>query len=118
MKKKIVEEWCAALTSGSYKQGKCVIKDSKENLYCSIGVLYDLYEKAHPRSKCTIDLEGELYFDSSSENYEKFLNWCGAERQFFYTNENGLRAYLGDLDDQGKSFEEIANFIKEKHKLF
>lgn len=118
MKKKIVKLWCDALRSGEYKQGKCVLKDSEKNLFCSIGVLNDLYEKAHPRSKCTITLCGELYFDSSSENYEKFLNWCGAEGQFFYRNENNIRAFLGDMDDQGKSFEEIAKFIEENHKIF
>ena len=44
MKQEGKEKWVAALRSGEYKQGAGCLR-SKDNYYCCLGVLADLYSK-------------------------------------------------------------------------
>ena len=45
MNRDVVEQWCNALESGEYKQGRGVMRDRDDN-YCCLGVLCDLAVKA------------------------------------------------------------------------
>ena len=50
MNPEIKSLWLSALRSGDYKQGQGMLR-TRDNTYCCLGVLTDLYIKFHPESK-------------------------------------------------------------------
>ncbi len=98
MKKELKERWIAALRSGEYKQGNSYLRH--DNNYCCLGVL--------------CDIEGVPFSDNQGYCFNS-----GDVRTAFLPN-NFLSDYnlpynyakrLAAMNDAGKSFEEIADFI-------
>ena len=92
--------WLKALKSGEYKQGKKALKNPN-NEFCCLGVL--------------CDVKGE----SVAVNWED--DGAMTPNFGFYDNIGmcigyGLKTALVEMNDEGKSFEEIADYIEENWK--
>lgn len=103
----------AALRSGEYEQGVGYLQ--KEGKFCCLGVACDLYHKETGGGKW------ELGSQTVSSFFINFLHasfppvevekWLGLERP------NSARPYaiahLAAMNDEGHSFEQIAQYIEE-----
>ncbi len=102
MNKEIANKWCEALRSGKYKQGKASLHDKITNTFCCLGVLCDLgYAIPAKNGDQYIDLEENIYGDIFS---------------ILKTNEGTYiqgTSSLADLNDSGKTFNEIADIIEQ-----
>lgn len=95
--------WISALRSKQYAQGRKLLR--KDNKFCCLGVLCNLHAQAHPDiAKKQKSAYG--YMGAGSMPGLAVVNWAGLSYQ-----EAGK---LAELNDGGKSFKEIANYI-EKH---
>ena len=105
MNKELRNRWVAALRSGDYLQGRntLVAKKGDRYYFCCLGVLgvlmggaVTIYEKDF--DDYGISLEGSIF------------------TQFLYYPKVPLpiniQKYLGDMNDDGASFETIANYIE------
>jgi len=120
----IKARWLAALRSGNYKQGKSYLHNRDEDTYCCLGVLCDLYVKDHPDQLVAVAVEDTSPFGKQCTKYGnpgegqisslpwKIQDWSGIDSQYGYIRELGVS--LAVLNDEGKSFEEIAKIIEEK----
>lgn len=104
MEKSVKQKWIAALRSGNFKQGRSFLRDEQDNC-CCLGVLLDicgakwsfvdkpLYDVKAYKSDLSDHRMPSLEFDASV----------------------GLRnaGDLAVLNDSGKSFEQIADWIEE-----
>lgn len=114
MKPKIKAKWLEALRSGKYKQTKKVLKDSTG--YCCLGVLCDIHRKTIKKKGWDKVLHSNnlKYYNQIEILPENVLKWAGIEDEngkFKY--KNGETEYLTNLNDNGKSFKQIANIIEK-----
>lgn len=108
----IKEAWLKALRSGDYKQGRQALRigDGKASKYCCLGVLCDLGEK-----KAWEDLyyNGEYGYSSGKgmQNLSQgYINESLAKKMTL----DPIVAYdLAQMNDDGKSFAQIADWIEE-----
>lgn len=103
----IVEQWIMALRSGQYKQGKHRLRNDRDE-FCCLGVLADISNCAEWVSH---EVRGPMcQFDNESTALES--TWpgdliekvTGMDKKFLYS-------LMGE-NDSGRTFEEIADFIK------
>ena len=101
MNPEVKQRWLAALRSGFYQQGKHSL--SKGGAFCCLGVLCDLHSKETGTQ--WLAREGDnMYFDDTSYVPEHIFSWAGI------ASNNPLD--LATLNDDGASFEAIANKIE------
>lgn len=103
MKRKSRDEWCAALRSGDYAQGKellCRVDANGEAYYCCLGVAAEL-ELGENAWRTSIYDHGHLTVEGSDCIYSPW----GAP------DETTLR--LMGMNDDGKTFAEIADWIEQ-----
>lgn len=99
----IKQQWCDALRSGKYKQGKGFLcqRIEDEFSYCCLGVLCDILELYNFETIAQKGIKTE-----DGYNYVDYLP------------ENILDKYiqieLATLNDSGNTFEGIANYIEQK----
>jgi len=118
----IKKQWIAALTSGEYQQGKSQLRYKDDN-YCCLGVLCELYNKEHNTTFIQHDEYGG-YSIKSSDGYEATIlpnfikDWANKDNVNLELTAVGhiesIDNSLAGLNDGGKSFSEIADII-EKH---
>jgi len=109
MNPKIKQKWLNALRSGEYQQTQERLR--KEDGFCCLGVLCDLYIKEN-------NVEWEINEDDMYR-YEKHftvlppsvVGWAGVEDSNPYVN--GGIGTLSGLNDKGFTFNEIADLIEE-----
>jgi hypothetical protein len=106
MKKEVAYKWIEALRSGKYEQGKNRLR--KEDKFCCLGVLCDISEqgtwKHKIKKRYVVEKEGASFTLSS-----KILDWAGLN---FYNGQfDPSIPALSELNDNGKTFEEIADII-------
>jgi len=92
-KKTTLTDWVAALRSGKYKQQQGTLKGAEG--YCCLGVFCSINGKEPEVSTDEGSIELYTFCKNSIDN--SFL-YCEAIQ----------------MNDQGKSFEEIANFIEKE----
>ena len=99
MNKEWKTKWIAALRSGKYKQTTGKLKH--EDGFCCLGVLCDI-------SKLHVWADRNRYFtyDGSKDELPESV---AALSEVPYN----VQAYLGGLNDRGKTFEEIAQWIED-----
>ena len=95
------KKWIAALRSGKYEQGRDQLRSGKE--YCCLGVLCDLAVKNGVISRF-IGKDGLLP--------RKVQKWAALSTD----DGNYSTNKLTNLNDNGKSFEEIADVIEKEPK--
>ncbi len=116
MNKTIKEIWIQALESGEYEQGKGLLRED-EDRYCCLGVLCDLYSKIHPSTQWQLGDNGTWYFlDEEATLPKKVMKWAGLESSAgeYDLESSKKHPWLTEDNDNGKSFKEIAEIIREK----
>lgn len=125
MKPEIKKKWLNALHSGKYKQ-QCEGKLQTPNGYCCLGVLCDLYAKENNLDHQWTEYDDGVSFYFHFQDHCQFLpptviKWSGlsdenpvvkdedeeVENEEYYVS-------LAELNDDGYSFEYIANLIESQ----
>ena len=119
MKPKIKARWLAALRSGDYRQGKYRLREGND--FCCLGVLCDVLssdaggEWVRPKEQKSAwpNTDSEMQEAAGGLLHERVPEIAGLN-----PNQLGVsfvpHLTLADLNDQGKSFDQIADVI-EKH---
>lgn len=116
MKQEIKEKWLKALRSGEYSQTKGVLRDA--NGFCCLGVLCDLHQKETPNAKW-VDDNIRFYNDGKMITHgilsEKVMEWSGLNNTnpSVFDNMNLKFIPLATLNDDGRTFNAIANLIEK-----
>lgn len=115
MKKKIKKQWIEALRSGIYKQGYEELRSGDRSSYCCLGVLCDLYDKAHKRTYWKLDPEMNVF--TMMDNWQflphKVVKWAGLEScNPEIPTRDGKTYSLSELNDNLIDFNEIATIIE------
>ncbi len=116
MNKKNIKKWVAALRSGKYKQGAFTLH--RKNKFCCLGVACELYQREVGGLEIKKEIKEFLVDDGYREDIcvcydgdsyllpNKVRNWLDLSYPF----QNGLAS----MNDEGKSFEEIANYLDKE----
>ncbi len=108
MKKDIADKWVTALRSGKYKQTQGQLKS--EDRYCCLGVL------------CEISLQGtwkgRTYFTGHSTDNDSTVgltvrDWSGLKESCGHLGNTEIHSLAG-MNDEGSTFNEIADIIEKK----
>jgi hypothetical protein len=112
MKTEVKAKWVEALRSGEYKQGKDRLRC--EDTYCCLGVLADLAVREGIGA-----WEGNLFvaaadpFDvGGALTPEAVVEWAGLPDTNPVVGADGQRHTLSGLNDNSRTFDEIANLIE------
>lgn len=113
-------DWVSALRSGEYSQGHGALQ--KGGGFCCLGVLCDLAVKAGVELTignacgCGDDdcSPGVTYNNNESYPPTPVLDWAGMSSMDPIVKYGGETRTLSALNDEGRSFEEIANLIEEQ----
>jgi hypothetical protein len=126
MNSEIKQKWLDALRSGEYQQGTGRLRSIHG--FCCLGVLCDLYSQEHfnrswlfmgEDEKCPLQ-EDYWYFDGESEHLPSSVRqWAGLksncpniEIESDDEDEDGMRASVAELNDNGATFNQIADLIE------
>lgn len=116
MKKEIKKKWVDALRSGKYRKTLGQLR-SDRNCFCALGVLQDLYMKDnHTINWDTPDECGIIPFYSDDEfPISAVGDWAGIEDfREGLIEVDGKMCLISQLNDDGKSFDEIAELIDKQ----
>lgn len=114
MLKELKDKWLAALRSGEYRQGKAALRkhsksqdesqDARFDMFCCLGVLCDVYD---PYSWVDGNItKGYVRLQNDGYPSDEVLNNVGLPYD--------LSRKLGKLNDAGKTFGDIADFIESQ----
>ena len=113
MKPEIKAKWLAALRSGKYRQARSVLR-SRLGM-CCLGVLIDVVD---PEGwKQTDWNDGIFSYGRKGEDQLPTVAFCkrvglpAPERK--YSTRTTITNKLAEMNDNGKSFSEIADFIED-----
>ena len=104
MTKEFKDKWIAALRSGEYKQCECQLQ--KGQSYCCLGVACVIAGNEIPHPEL-IELVSPIYFIDDS--------FKGVPSELI--GDEGLPGTLSRLNDQGNSFECIADWIEKNIEI-
>jgi hypothetical protein len=109
------KEWVAALRSGEYKQGRRVLHHGDN--FCCLGVGCDLAIKAGVKLEVsTIPGEPTRYGGDRNYTPKEVMEWLGlASKDGVYRIGVGSSS-LASMNDDGKSFSQIADVIELQPK--
>jgi hypothetical protein len=116
MNPEVKRKWIEALKSGEYEQGHHSLKTKEGDrvTYCCLGVLCDLYGKEHGNRWGKRRNQYPTFMKEMSALPKKVMEWAGIDTS---TGEirykNGNRTALIRLNDNGKSFKQIAKVIEK-----
>jgi hypothetical protein len=110
MNPQIKQKWLNALRSGEYQQTQERLR--KEDGFCCLGVLCDLYIKENNVEWQHNEVDGYLYEKNSTVLPLSVIEWAGVEDH--NPNINNRTETLARLNDKGSTFEQIANLIEEQ----
>jgi hypothetical protein len=134
MKPHIKAKWLEALRSGEYKQGRDCLHNTSDDTFCCLGVLTDLYQKEQTKNKkkkLKESVDSDAYtthtvytevFEQNGSVIRKSENgvllrsvamWAGLNDQNPDIVVNGSYRTVAELNDEGKSFKEIADLIEK-----
>lgn len=111
-KSEFIELWTQALESGKYKQGKSLLWQ-KGNKYCCLGVACVIAQETGVR-QIEIEKDNDEFLPST---LARFLNMTTAgsfKEPVVYGGKDFTN--LADMNDEGVTFKEIANVIREQIK--
>lgn len=104
MDSKIKEAWLKALRSGEYQQGRHRLRN-EDDCFCALGVLCDI-----------LDPSGWLKSDGGAILFQDYSTMSLSLKMKDYIGLNGIQTdhimSLNDID--GKSFEDIADYVEEQ----
>ena len=113
MRKEIAEKWAAALRSGEYEQTQTVLANKERTKHCCLGVLCEVAIKEG------VDVEvhaalGSTYFDGWASTLPvSVMDWADmrSEAGMMITDS------LAELNDEGRTFSDIAAVIEEHQEI-
>lgn len=114
MKKEYADKWIEALESGKYTQCMGKLFDGKN--YCCLGVACDIFLD---QEFVETDSEDTSYVvEGTREGLELpyfLMEEMGMKKSYgqLLENDNSINASLVNMNDGGRSFEEIAQAIRE-----
>jgi hypothetical protein len=116
MNAEIKTKWLQALRSGEYKQGIGALHNVAGNSYCCLGVLCDIYVKEHPDNdvRMTHDNGFESFFGEKDVVPTNIQLWADIEDGNPDIEYDNVGITIAELNDNGKTFEEIAILIEEQ----
>ena len=125
MNPQIKSQWTQALRSGEFLQGNSKLRDfhptQGDHTFCCLGVLTQLFINEHPdacwaqspsfRERANLEVNGVIFATS----YLPFpvAQWAGLDSGHVPVQPLGRDTSLAYLNDQGTSFEKIADIIEE-----
>jgi hypothetical protein len=113
MNQEIKEKWVAALRSGEYAQTKGLLRDA--NGFCCLGVLCDVYYKETGESIWESEQDDDdirFTFDNQPKILpNSVMEWAGLPDN--NPEINGRNNYAAVLNDDGTTFNEIADLIEK-----
>lgn len=114
MKEEVKEKWLHALRSGNYKQGVGRLRTDDE--FCCLGVLCDLYPEGYWREGKDEEVDGVMYTYRLSKDpiYERIGFPQSAITHLWAEIPSDFVDNLAGMNDNGKSFEEIADVIEKE----
>jgi hypothetical protein len=109
MNQEIKKKWLIALKSDKYEKGKHFL--FKDNKYCCLGVLCDIYAIEYKLDNTQIKL-------LSNDNENKILSsevvcWSGLNEKnpsLYFPNLTSI----AEINDNSETFEEVIKIIEEK----
>lgn len=120
MKKEIQDRWVLALRSGEYRQGRDAL--NKNGKFCCLGVLCDLFSEERPGDvEILEDFGGSVTYDGRDDFPPTAVQeWAGLSNESGYFvliyaeagDTIGTGFTLADLNDEGFTFNEIADLIE------
>jgi len=118
MKSEVKQRWIDALENGDYPQTRgCLLEQDcyGDCSYCALGVLVDLYVRD---TNAEWQLDTDDGFGYMNGYYmtlpPEVAEWAGISEDDRHLIEIADDGVVGMNDSYGKSFGEIAGFIKEK----
>ena len=123
LKPDIKAKWLEALRSGEYAQAKGALKDDLDPDdptkvgYCCLGVLCELArQEGGVLNSVSKSFTGTYNYDGESGLLPYSVQrWSGLnDSSPEYQNEDGEYIWLTDLNDNGKTFAELADIIEER----
>lgn len=118
MKKNVMKKWVKALRSGEYAQGKLSlvrISNNGEHQFCCLGVLCNIMQEETGELKVN-RVNDNFIFDSNRHILpDSVKNWSDMKSHDGTTACSKMVSLIG-LNDDGKSFTEIADVIEENYK--
>lgn len=120
MNPEIKKQWVDALRSGTYLQGKGKLR-SGNGEFCCLGVLCDLHAKA-TKTPWGGGVYAAEYLGHSGVLPDAVISWAGLQ-QLAPNFHGGSCGRIGtgknpeslvSLNDEGRSFKEIADMVEEK----
>lgn len=115
MDNNIAREWIVELRSGNYGQATGTLK-GEENTYCCLGVLCEIaVRKGIISTPQYLDSFGGWFYqaDGNVLPYE-VQSWADmASRNGALYLENGPELFLAGMNDNGATFDELADLIEE-----
>lgn len=117
MNEEIKKEWVAALRSGEYEQGREYL--NTKGKYCCLGVLCEIAIKhgldLPIRTRRTYSNISVIAYDQIEHVLPaKVQKWAGLGSESPSVQFNGCNTALAEMNDEGMSFERIADIIEEK----
>lgn len=109
----IAHRWANALRSGDYVKGTGALR-TPANEFCCLGVLCNLHAQAHPDIAAR-QTDPEYYMGRSAVLPDPVRDWAGMK-----TDNGKISCSTGSLaylNDNGKTFEQLANIIERKWSL-
>lgn len=111
-------KWVAALRSGDYDQGAGCLKDPRQQRYCCLGVLCNVYEK---ETKQWLPKTERGYYDGDEDTLAPFpevKEWVGlkGDHGSFATTKGVPATMLTTLNDTYEEwdFNKIADLIESE----
>ena len=101
-------EWVQALRSDDYEQGQRALRDDDDH-YCCLGVACDISELS--------EWDGGDYLNQGGDLPDEVMDWLGLatpEGTYFWRDRGLTRHTLAELNDNGFTFNEIADIIERE----
>lgn len=123
--------WVKALRSGEYKQTTEALRKRGSGGFCCLGVVCDIsglgvwktpvktYETEPKKSGYVFTSLTDSMNNNSDLTNTGVMEWLGMRRTTWWRHSDGFseqewQYLLVDMNDTGKSFDEIADFIEER----
>jgi len=126
MNSEVKAKWLQALRSGEYRQTRCMLR-SCNDAFCCLGVLCDIYtdEVEGCWEYDGYDSDGYTMINHNKDQHSKIdlpacvIEWAGLEDanpqvHLKINDDNFAFVTLAELNDEGKTFNEIADLIEKQ----
>ena len=100
--------WVEALRSGEYQQAEYDLQNGEG--HCCLGVLCEVAD----HNGVKVYRDGNMLFGATLNHQAHVMQWAGVSKGYGSLKYLGQRTSLTDLNDNGKSFSELADIIESE----